>query len=131
MTGGLTAETSSEFVNLVRSKPATDKLPWKFSYHCIAMMNSNENEVIMIGGKDFPERTLIVNWNGIEPIFTQGPYLWQNGGRAAHSCAQIKHNNGSKYVIAAGGYNEESHYTSEILNVDDLTSGWYPGKDFW
>ena len=130
MTGGLTAETSSEFINLVRSRPATDELPWKFSYHCIAMMNSNENKVIMIGGKDFPERTLTVNWSN-EDIFAQGPDLWQNGGRAAHSCAQIKHNNGSKYVIAAGGYNEESHYTSEILNVDDLTSGWYPGKDFW
>ena len=127
MTGGEEAETSTEWVNLIAATPGPD-LPWRFSYHCIAKMSSGDDKVIMIGGLDDPKKTSIfdVKTNS----FTTGPELWQNCGRLMHACAHIRHKNGSNYVIAASGYTIESHFTSEILNADDLSSGWSPGEDF-
>ena len=81
----------------------------------------------MIGGEDHPQQTLIVNVKTSD--MSRGPDLRQNGGRLAHSCAQIRHNNGSIYVIAVGGWHAESSHTSEILNVDDETPGWSPGDN--
>ena len=133
MTGGITVEMSVEVVNLTTARPGPP-LPWKFSYHCIAKMGSKyKDHVIMIGGHDFPNWTLIganSAWS-----WTHGPNLWQNGGRKGHSCTHIKHNNGSSYVIVAGGYSNVSQSTSEILNTDlcnehSCPSSWYPGEDF-
>ena len=131
MTGGATthrdtSKRTTEWVNLITSTPGPD-LPWEFSFHCIAKMNSHQ--VIMIGGKDHPERTLIVNVETSE--MSRGPDLWQHGGRVAHSCAHIRHNNGSHYVIAASGYSVESHYTSEIINADNATPSWSPGDNLY
>ena len=137
VTGGETEEISTEVVNLATTRQGHE-LPWKFSYHCIAKMdNSDYTKVIIIGGKNYPERTAIgaTRPNG-GPYWVAGPNLWQNGGRVAHSCAHIKHNNGSNYVIVAGGHSfQDIHSTSEILNTDDCDlydcfRGWYPGKDF-
>ena len=127
-------EMSVEVVNLTTARPGPP-LPWKFSQHCVAKMGSRyKDHVIMIGGSNHPNRTLIganSAWS-----WTHGPNLWQNGGRRAHSCTHIKHNNGSNYVIVAGGHSfQDIHSTSEILNTDDCDlydcfRGWYPGKDF-
>ena len=127
-------EMSVEVVNLTAARPGPP-LPWKFSYHCIAKMGSKyKDHVIMIGGHDHPNRTLI--GAGSAWSWTHGPTLRQNGGRKSHSCTHIKHNNGSHYVIVAGGYSNVSQSTSEILNTDLCnehacpTSSWYPGEDF-
>ena len=126
-------ETSVEVVNLTTARPGPP-LPWKFSQHCVAKMGSRyKDHVIMIGGSNHPNRTLIganSAWS-----WTHGPNLWQNGGRKGHSCTHIKHNNGSSYVIVAGGYSNVSQSTSEILNTDlcnehACPSSWYPGEDF-
>ena len=134
MTGGLGVEKSVEVVNLTTARPGPP-LPWKFSHHCIAKMGSRyKDHVIMIGGRKHPNRTLI--GAGSAWSLTHGPNLWQNGGRTSHSCTHIKHNNGSHYVIVAGGYSNVSQSTSEILNTDLCnehacpTSSWYPGEDF-
>ena len=102
-------------------------LPWEFRYHCVAKMNTSHS--IIVGGY-YPTRTLIVNLVTFE--MTKGPDLTGNG-RGYHSCAYISHNNGSNFVIAAGGrYYEDNgnHYldTSEILDVDKVSSnGWFSG----
>ena len=50
------------------------------------------------------------------------------------ACAQIKHSNGSNFIIAVGGKyrDEDSHGvsldTTEILNVDLVSNSWSPGK---
>ena len=146
MTGGITAEaeTSVEQVDLAGVSKGPP-LPWKFSHHCFVYMGWSDTwfnfRVMLIGGKHYPDRTCIgADKSNPRPFWspTSGPKLWQNGGRMAHSCVHIKHNNGSNYVIAAGGYSdyEEILSTSEILNtddcdLDDCSSDWYPGEDFF
>ena len=134
-------EMSVEVVNLTAARPGPP-LPWKFSYHCIAKMGSKyKDHVIMIGGHKHPNLTLIGATKSNSGDFWAkpswlGPKLLQDGGRRSHSCTHIKHNNGSHYVIVAGGYSNVSQSTSEILNTDLCnehacpTSSWYPGEDF-
>ena len=133
-------EMSVEVVNLTTARPGPP-LPWEFSQHCIAKMGSKYKDyVIMIGGHKHPNRTLIGATKSNSGDFWAipnwlGPKLRQDGGRKGHSCTHIKHNNGSNYVIVAGGYSNVSQSTSEILNTDlcnehACPSSWYPGEDF-
>ena len=119
---------TTELVDLNGATSGPD-LPWEFRYHCVAKMNTSHS--ILVGGY-YSTRTVIVTLENFQ--MTKGPDLGGNG-RQYHSCAHIRHNNGSNYVIAAGGrYYEdnENHYldTSEILNADEVFSnGWSPGKE--
>ena len=94
------------------------------------MMNSTHG--ILTGGDDNPRGTLMVNLENFE--MTSGPYLKENG-RLAHSCAHIRHSNGSNFIIAVGGqyYDNGYHYTdtTEILDADEASKPngcWNPGK---
>ena len=109
------------------------QLQWDFSKHCVTKFNTTYN--IIIGGVKFPQKTLLVHSKTFEMI--PGEVL-TGSGRHSLTCAHIRHNNGSNYVIAAGGYSdyEEILSTSEILNtddcnLDDCSSDWYPGEDFF
>ena len=118
---------TTELIDLNDGATLGPDLPWEFRYHCVAKMNTSHS--IIVGGYH-PTRTLIVNLVTFQ--MTKGPDLTGNG-RGYHACAYISHNNGSNFVIAAGGrYYEDNgnHYldTSEILNVDKVTSnGWFSG----
>ena len=56
-----------------------------------------------------------------------------NKGRIQHSCAHIKHKNGSNYVIVVGGYDSKNDYlkTSDILTFEPKAHAsdlkWSPG----
>ena len=100
-------------------------LPWGFTNHCVAKID--EVTAIIIGGSYKPSATLWLelyydHFNST----TEGPKL--NGyGRINHACATIRADNGSIYVIAAGGLVVSGNVvldTSEILSED----GWHPGK---
>ena len=61
-------------------------------------------------------------------------HLWIIGasltgnGRQDHACAHIRHINGSNYVIAAGGKSGGTYTdTSEILDADNVSNGWFSG----
>ena len=103
-------------------------LPWELGTHCVTKMNTSH--YIIIGGylNDYPKRTIMVNFNTLE--MTRGPDL-AGSGRTWHVCAHIRHNNGTNYVIAAGGQhsNNAKHKLddSEIFNVDNPSNVWYPG----
>ena len=125
--------TSSETSEFIDEKGATSgpDLQWKFYSHCATMMNSTHG--ILTGGDDgYPRRTLMVNLDNFE--MTRGPDL-KEYGRLTHSCAHIRHSNGSNFIIAVGGqyYNDGYHYsdTTEILDADEASKPngcWNPGK---
>ena len=118
------------------SVPGSD-LPWDFFGHCVAKMNTTH--YILIGGEDNPKLTLIVSFDPFSDLtknkifYTTGPELIGNG-RHKHACAHIRHRNGSNYVLAVGGieggkeFNEGLLDTVEILNGDDVSSGWSVGE---
>ena len=99
------------------------QLQWDFSKHCVTKFNTTYN--IIIGGVKFPQKTLLVHSKTLEMI--PGEVLTGNG-RHSLACAHIRHNNGSNYVIAAGGMSEGTFTdTSEILDVENTLNGWHPG----
>ena len=99
------------------------QLQWDFSKHCVTKFNATYN--IIIGGVKFPQKTLLVHSKTLEMI--PGEVLTGNG-RHSLACAHIRHNNGSNYVIAAGGMSEGTFTdTSEILDVENTLNGWHPG----
>ena len=105
------------------------RLPWAFTNHCITKID--ESYAIMIGGSDKPRSTLIVKtrYEGWLDFSDIGPDLIGDG-RTHHVCASIRHDNGSTYVIAAGGFiNGVVLDTSEILEIE-ITSpfNWRQGK---
>ena len=115
---------TTELVDLDGAVSGLD-LPWEFGSHCITMLNMSH--FIMVGGipNNNLNRSLIVNSDTFE--MTRGPDL-AGSGRYSHVCAHIRHNNGSNYVIAAGGMSAGQYTdTSEILDVDNVSNGWYPG----
>ena len=101
-----------------------------WAYHCATQLSPGN--YILIGGKNYPQRTMIASFDpNMDPEWKDGPFL--NGlGRLDHACAHIKHKN-VNYVVVVGGRlpnGEPGEYlaTSEILNADDISKGWYPGK---
>ena len=82
----------------------------------------------MVGGGHELTQSLIVNLDTFG--MTIGPNM-TGSGRYLHACAHFRHNNGSNYVIAAGGRDSSSATltTSEILNADNAENApWSPGK---
>ena len=129
-TGDLNSETTSELVNIDEVIPGP-ALPWKFSYHCSTKMNATHS--VIIGGKDEPKQSLIVQTPILPRVhfdYTVGPNLIGDG-RYFHACTCIRHNNGSKFVIAVGGKDDHENYldTSETLEVADADDNqWTQGK---
>ena len=131
MTGGFgendpDSETTSELVDKNGVLPGP-RLPWGFTNHCVTKIT--EFHAIMIGGTDKPRSTLFLktlyeDWLLVSEV---GPDLNGNG-RTNHACAQIRHDNGSSYVIAAGGLiNAVVLDTSEILEMT-VPLKWRPGE---
>ena len=129
------AEKTSELIDLHQHKAISGPdLPWEFSYGCATRLNTTH--AILLGGSDHPTRSLFVDFEHMtvgDTRFTRGPDL-AGHGRYHLACAQIKHSNGSNFIIAVGGKyrDEDSHGvsldTTEILNVDLVSNGWSPGK---
>ena len=123
------APKTTELLDLNGGSKYGKPLPWKFYEHCAAKMIGQY--VIIVGGFFHPTSTLIVDTWNFESMF-EGPQL-AGVGRTGHTCTHIKHNNGSNYVIVAGGYTLHGLFldTSEILiiNDDDVSSSrWITGK---
>ena len=129
--GDPNSEITSELVDSDQAMPGP-ALPWKFSSHCVTKMNTTHS--VIMGGKDYPKQSLIVQTPILPQVdfdFTTGPNLIGDG-RYDHACAHIMHNNGSNYVIAAGGFDDNVNFldTSEILKkADDGSIEWSLGKE--
>ena len=97
------------------------------SYGCAT--NLNTSHAILLGGSDHSTRSLLMNLETLE--MTRGPDL-AGHGRYHLACTQIRHSNGSHFVIAVGGKyrNKDSVSldTTEIINADSVSNGWSPGK---
>ena len=71
-------------------------------------------------------------WRNFWASFITGTPL-PDKGRIQHSCAHIRHKNGSDYVIVVGGYNSYNDFlkTSDILSFEPKASPsnlkWSPG----
>ena len=99
----------------------------------------NTTHYILIGGEDNPKHTLIISFDPFADLtsnkifLTIGPELNGNG-RYSHSCAQIRHRNGSNYVVVVGGVEGGKNLpnglldTMEILDGDDVSNGWSEGE---
>ena len=101
-------------------------LPGRFYGHCVTLLNTSHS--IIVGGYFNSTQSLIINSDNFET--TEGPLL-AGKGRYYHGCAHISNNNGSTYVIATGGLigNTTTRLnTAEILNADNISNGWTPGK---
>ena len=120
------SKTTTELIDQFASISGPD-LPWGFSRHCATKIT--EFTAIIIGGSEKPQGTLWLtyfpnHYNNTE----EGPNLIGDG-RINHACAHIRANNGSDYVIAAGGLsNGVVLNTSEILLVSAVSNSWRPGK---
>ena len=132
MTGGENSGDNSDNVSTKDTTILVDlngftsgvNLLWEFYGHCVTTLNTSHS--IMVGGVPNPTRSLIFNSNTFE--MTRGPDL-AGSGRSYHTCSHIRHDNGSNYVIVSGGtINGEWLSTSEILDADNASSGWTPGK---
>ena len=104
---------NTEILDLDGTSKYGPSLPWKFYGHCAVMMSATY--VILVGGTFRPKSTLIVDVFNFEAKF-EGPKLL-GGGRSGAACAHIVHNNGSNYVIVAGG---DRHTTSEPLDTTEI-----------
>ena len=132
---------TTEIIDRTGAMPGPD-LPCAFSHHCVTQIN--EISAIILGGISGiqPETTrtlwLELHSDTFSPI-TEGPSMIGNG-RINHACTTIRADNGSIYVIAAGGFKavtldgldgKENPVleTSEILHIDnDLSGSFSPGK---
>ena len=136
MTGGYSlnepdsdSETTTEIVDKNGAFPGP-KLPWRFVNHCVAKIS--EFHALMIGGSYNPRSTLFLKilYEGWFDVSQQGPDL-DGDGRSNHACAHIRHDNGTSYIIAAGGLinNSDSAIldTSEILEMT-VPFKWRPGE---
>ena len=98
------AEKTSELIDLHQRKAISGPdLPWEFSYGCATRLNTTH--AILLGGQDHPTRSLFVDFEHMtvgDTRFTRGPDL-AGHGRYHLACAQIKHSNGSNFIIAVGG----------------------------
>ena len=129
MAGGIgtsdQSESSSVLVNFNGSSAVVPDLPGHFWEHCVTKFNASHH--IIIGGAKSPKLTFLVNTKTFE--LTHGAILI-GSGRQDHACAHIRHNNGSIYVIAAGGSSAGEYTdTSEILDADNESNGWSPGMN--
>ena len=130
MLGITGASYSTEFIDLNGTTLGPDLVDanlvdqWRFAFHCISYLN--ESHSILMGGYYNNTKSLIVNINSFE--MTKGPDLTGNG-RHSHACAQIKHVNGSNFVIVVGGFSK-SYYlsSSEVLDAENPSKGWSTGK---
>ena len=127
MAGGIgtsfQSDSSSELVVPNGATRVNEDLSGHFWEHCVTKFNASFN--IIIGGANSPKKTFLVHYKTFK--MTKGEDL-TGSGRKAHACAHIRHNNGSNYVIAAGGSSAGEYTdTSEILDVDNASNGWYPG----
>ena len=124
---------TTEIIDRTGAMPGPD-LPCAFSHHCVAQIN--EISAIILGGISGiqPETTrtlwLELHSDTFSPI-TEGPSMIGNG-RINHACTTIRADDGSNYVIAAGGLDGKdfNHLleTSEILHIDnDLSGSFSPG----
>ena len=78
-------------------------LPWEFYRHCATQINSTHG--ILIGGPGNMKGSLIVDLNNFE--MTLGPDL-TGDGRREHVCTKFSHQNGTNYVVVAGGNDKEA-----------------------
>ena len=135
MTGGYdendsNSKTTTELVDRNGAIPGP-VLPWGFTNHCVTELT--EFMAIMIGGSEKSRATFFLEllYDGHYRPHGQGPDL-DGYGRTNHACAHIRADNGSNYVIAAGGLNNNEVVldTSEILQVIHpiYSSIWRPGK---
>ena len=132
---------TTEIIDRNGAMPGPD-LPCAFSHHCVTQIN--EISAIILGGISGiqPEATRTLWLELYYDHFsktTEGPSMIGNG-RINHACTTIRADNGSIYVIAAGGFKavtldgldgEENPVleTSEILRIDnDLSGSFSPGK---
>ena len=109
-------------------------LPWKFYEHCAVKMVGQY--VIVVGGFFQPSSTLFVDTRNVKNMF-EGPVL-PGVGRSQQACENIKHRNGSNYVIVTGGCPAGNCNnitgpldTTDILIVNDYDisrSRWITGK---
>ena len=135
--GGDVASRRTEWVNLNGATQGSELPEPGWISHCAAQLSPGN--YIIIGGANSPKKTMITSFDPNDLTkakkmnleWTDGPFL--NGlGRLDHACAHIKHKN-VNYVVVVGGRlpnGEPGEYlaTSEILNADDISKGWYPGK---
>ena len=97
-------------------------LPWEFNGHCATKINSTH--AIITGGIDYPHKTLIVQLDNFN--MSNGPDM-AGWGRWGHGCSQIIHPNGTNLIVVVGGLLGDNS-AIEILDVNDIESGWSPGK---
>ena len=91
----------------------------------------NKTHGILTGNaKSDNKRTLIVDLNNVESM-SEGPEYsnkWHDNG-----CGSFKHENGTDFVVMAGGYHKDHWSTQhvEILNANEISNGWYQGKSYY
>ena len=120
------SDHTSEHVDSNGASLVVPHLPLDFWEHCVTKFNATYN--IIVGGAKTPKRTMLVNSKTFQS--TIGEDL-TGSGRQNHTCSHIRHNNGSNYVIAAGGFDVHDQVidTSEILKrVGDASIEWSLGK---
>ena len=136
------APVTTEMINFSDGATLSKNLPWRITRHCVTFINAKK-AIIMGGTKSnhdsqggYPKRSLIITFGGGDTItMERGPDLIGKG-RFSHACASIRKDDGSIYVIAAGGspgdvQPGQAHLaTSEgLLNTVDDDEDWFPGDE--
>ena len=119
MTGGSISPKTTEFISITGGASISKDLPWEVEGHCVT--NVDTEYAIITGGTKKPKGSIFVNLVTFEMI--PGPEL--NGkGRKLHACTYIRRDDGSIYVIAAGGNSGNVNVrdplkTTDILRIKD------------
>ena len=110
------------------SVPGPD-LPFSMYRFCGTRLNKTHG-ILTGNAKSDNKRTLIVDLNNVESM-SEGPEYsnkWHDNG-----CGSFKHENGTDFVVMAGGYHKDHWSTQhvEILNANEISNGWYQGKSYF